>query len=208
VLLTGQAAGVLAAKSIKDKKRIRDIPVREVQEELLKLKCYLMPFVDVKPDDPHWEAIQRVGVTGILKGVGKPEGWANKMFFYPDSLIKASVFYDGLCEYFPNRPLNQNILQSEYVNFSAFSMLLAKFYNVNYQNGLTKFIPPLIKKDALLEEKIKGDPIWQPITEKMYNDEPFTRKEISALLHRYLEPFGRKVSMKGFFSGKLYAWYK
>jgi hypothetical protein len=77
VLLTGQAAGILAARSIKEKRRIRDISVRDVQNELLKLKCYLIPFADVKTDDPHWEAVQRVGVTGILKGVGKSEGWAN-----------------------------------------------------------------------------------------------------------------------------------
>ena len=99
VLLTGQAAGVLAAKSIKEKKRIRDISIRDVQNELLKLKCYLMPFVDVKKDDPHWEAIQTVGVTGILKGVGKSEGWANKMFFYPDSNVRGGEFAVGLRRY-------------------------------------------------------------------------------------------------------------
>lgn len=80
VMLTGQGAGVLAALSVKMKKKVREVPVRIVQEELLKAKAYLMPFVDVKPDDPHWEAIQRVGVTGILKGTGKAEGWGNKMF--------------------------------------------------------------------------------------------------------------------------------
>ncbi len=85
VLLTGQAAGVLAAKTVQLKKKVRELPVRAVQEELLKAKAYLMPFTDVKPDDPHWEAIQKVGVTGILKGTGKAEGWANKMYFYPDS---------------------------------------------------------------------------------------------------------------------------
>lgn len=96
VLLTGQAAGVLAAKSILLKKKIRDVPVRSVQEELLKAKCYLMPFSDVKPDDPAWEAIQRVGLTGILKGVGKSEGWENKMYFYPDSLVMGQEFRSGL----------------------------------------------------------------------------------------------------------------
>ncbi len=96
VLLTGQAAGVLAAKTILLKKKISEVAVRLVQEELLKAKAYLMPFIDVKPNDPHWEIIQKVGVSGILKGVGKPSGWANKMFFYPDSLVNASEFYMGL----------------------------------------------------------------------------------------------------------------
>jgi FAD dependent oxidoreductase len=93
VLLTGQAAGMLAALSVKEKKKPRNVSVRSVQSELLKEKCYLMPFTDVKPDDPHWEAIQKVGMTGILKGVSKPEGWSNKMFFYPDSLVDGTKFY-------------------------------------------------------------------------------------------------------------------
>ncbi len=96
VLLTGQAAGVLAAKSVQLKKKVREVSVRFVQEELLKAKAYLMPFIDVKPTDPHWEAIQKVGVTGILKGTGKAEGWGNKMFFYPDSLVSSSEFSYGL----------------------------------------------------------------------------------------------------------------
>lgn len=99
VLLTGQAAGVLAALSIKLKKKVRDVPVRLVQDSLLKRKAYLMPFVDIKPDDPAWEAMQRVGVTGILKGAGKAEGWGNKMFFYPDSLAGGYEFSSGMSRY-------------------------------------------------------------------------------------------------------------
>jgi FAD dependent oxidoreductase len=115
VLLTGQAAGMLAALSVKEKKKPGNVSVRSVQSELLKEKSYLMPFTDVKPDDPHWEAIQKVGVTGILKGVGKSEGWSNKMFFYPDSLASGSEFSIGLMKfgrYFRSyhrlsRPLNE-----------------------------------------------------------------------------------------------------
>ena len=74
VLLTGQAAGVLAAKEVlRPKKKVmelRGIPVRNIQEELLNAKCYLMPFTDVKPDNPYWKAIQKIGVTGIIRGTG------------------------------------------------------------------------------------------------------------------------------------------
>jgi len=99
VMLTGQGAGVLAALTVKMKKKVREVPVRMVQEELLKAKAYLIPFVDVKPDDPHWEAIQRVGVTGILRGTGKAEGWGNKLFFYPDSLARGMDFVSGISGY-------------------------------------------------------------------------------------------------------------
>ena len=100
VLLTGQAAGVLAAISIQQKKSIRNVPVREVQLALLQLKCYLMPYADVTPNSPYWAAIQRVGATGILKGTGKPDGWANKTYFYPDSLITVNEFEKGIADFY------------------------------------------------------------------------------------------------------------
>ena len=121
VLMTGQAAGVLAAMSIKNKKEIRKVNVRDVQDELLKNKCYLMPFVDVSPDDPHWAAIQRVGATGILKGVGKSEGWANKTFFYPDSTIAEDLFLADFNNFFDERmssyPLDSLLTLSSAISF-------------------------------------------------------------------------------------------
>jgi hypothetical protein len=99
VLLTGQAAGVIAAIALQQKKKISEVDVRAVQQQLLKAKCYLMPFSDVKINDPHWEAIQKVGLTGILKGTGKAEGWANKMFFYPDSVYDGIQVIQGLKNY-------------------------------------------------------------------------------------------------------------
>lgn len=103
VLQTGQAAGVLAALSVKEKKQPRQANIQAVQEVLLKARCYLMPFTDIRPDDPHWEAIQRTGLTGVLKGTGKPEGWANKMLFYPDSLLMDEELTRGISGYFGSR---------------------------------------------------------------------------------------------------------
>jgi hypothetical protein len=88
VMLTGQAAGIAAAQCIKSNIQPKQINVRDVQEQLLANKCYLMPFCDVQPDDSAWEAIQKVSVLGMIKGVGKSEGWENKIYFYPDSLAK------------------------------------------------------------------------------------------------------------------------
>ena len=102
VLLTGQAGGMLAAICVKEKKQPRNVDVRMVQQNLLKAKCYLMPFSDVKPDDLQWKAIQKVGVSGILKGVGVAKGWENKMFFYADSLVSENELATGLKNYFGN----------------------------------------------------------------------------------------------------------
>jgi hypothetical protein len=99
VLLTGQAAGILAALAIRDKQAIKKIPVRKVQDQLLKSGCYIVPFADVQPEDPHWSAVQRTGVTGILRGIGKAEAWANKTYFYPDTIVPIREFVNNLKQY-------------------------------------------------------------------------------------------------------------
>ncbi|MBS1933994.1 MAG: FAD-dependent oxidoreductase [Bacteroidetes bacterium] len=113
VLLTGQAAGILAAIAVKNNKQPRQVDVRTVQDELLRKKCYIMPFVDVQPESLYWQAIQRIGATGILKGFGKPEGWENKTFFYPDSTITVAEFEDGIKMFDPSykkKEVNNNLL--------------------------------------------------------------------------------------------------
>lgn len=98
VMLTGQAAGVLAALSVKQRKQPRAVSVREVQSTLLEAKAYLMPYFDVKPDHPQFLEIQRAGATGILRGVGQPYQWANRTWFHPDSLVRITEVKAGLKE--------------------------------------------------------------------------------------------------------------
>jgi len=100
VLLTGQAAGVLAALAKQQQIQPRAVSVRKVQSTLLQFKCYLMPFADIDPSDSKWAPIQRIGVTGILKGRGVAEGWANKTYFDPDSTIMVSSFERGLADFY------------------------------------------------------------------------------------------------------------
>jgi hypothetical protein len=99
VLLTGQAAGMLAAMSSMRGLQPKQVPVRAVQQNLLKAKAYLMPYMDVTPEHPHWEAVQKIGATGILKGTGIPYKWANQTWFYPDSLVDAQLFVADFNQY-------------------------------------------------------------------------------------------------------------
>lgn len=175
VLLTGQSAGVLAAMSVKEKKKIKEISVRDVQQELLKLKCYLMPFVDIKPDDAHWEAIQKVGVTGILKGVGKSEGWANKMFFYPDSTISFYELEAGFYNFYKGFPTNRG-LDGREVTFESFRKLLER---ANEDNLTEK------TRQSLIEDM------------KQYGERKLLRKEIAKLINKYLNLFSVNVGFDG-----------
>ena len=182
VLLTGQAAGALAAKSVQLKKKVREVPVRVVQEELLKAKCYLVPFADVKPTDPHWEAIQKVGVTGILKGTGKAEGWANKMFFYPDSLVNGLEFGNGMRRYGGRYMNYYRGYPGDTVNLGrTFSMLkrARPFFKTNEFKNMTKV-------NELEKE-------WYKWGLKDFNSErAITRKELCVMLNKCILLFGSK----------------
>ena len=192
VLLTGQAAGVLAAKSIKEKKRVRDVSVRSVQDELLKLKCYLMPFVDVKPDDPHWEAVQKAGATGILTGVGKSEGWANKTFFYPDSTITDSDLKKGLIEFEKTFPKNYPVVNKKLSVAEAWKMITAMQHFLRVRLGIPHKYPSVVAnewkhtfKTRLKEENVDGNRL-------------VTKKELAVMIDDLAQnPFIQNVNFTG-----------
>lgn len=92
VLLTGQAAGALAALAVKTNLQPRQIPVRHVQQALLNSNALIMPYLDAGIHHPNFQSIQKIGATGILKGKGVPFQWANQTWFYPDSTVDAASF--------------------------------------------------------------------------------------------------------------------
>jgi hypothetical protein len=192
VLLTGQAGGILAAKSIKEKKSPRTLSVREVQGELLKWKAYIMPFVDVTPDDHHWEAVQKIGATGILRGVGKPEGWANKTFFYPDSSIAENELASGLFQFEPNFPKNKYPGNNKLTISKAWEMIVEMQYHLRTRLGISHKYPDIklnewhvVAKKVLAIDNIAGNRL-------------ITRKELAAFLNSFAQnPFLQKVDMKG-----------
>lgn len=100
VMQLGQAAGSLAALSVREQRSAREVSVRSVQSELLQAGCYIMPFVDVPKESCHFGAVQRIGATGIMRGEGQNVGWENLTLFRPnDPLLAEDIyaqgFYDG-----------------------------------------------------------------------------------------------------------------
>lgn len=101
VLLTGQAAGTLAAIAARDGCAPREVPVRRLQAALLAQNAYIAPLYDVKPDDPDFAMLQRIAATGILRMTGEPFQWANRTWFYPERGISVGEFSRGLHDYAP-----------------------------------------------------------------------------------------------------------
>lgn len=108
VLLTGQAAGTLAALSANENKQPRDVSVRKVQATLLENKAYILPLFDVKPTDADFVALQKIAATGILKTTGEAYKWANRTWFYPEATITEKEFTEGLNTYANTIDVSQN----------------------------------------------------------------------------------------------------
>jgi hypothetical protein len=121
VMQIGQAAGLLAAQSVKDHLAPKNVSVRKLQNILLEANGYIMPYVDVKQNAPYFKAVQRIGATGLLKGVGVPNGWANTTYFYPD---KSVSFVDFISTWkmkfdYPDTILEHDMTIEDAANFAA-----------------------------------------------------------------------------------------
>ena len=90
VMGLGQAAGALAALTALDG---CEPTVRRLQDELLEASCYLMPYQELTPCDEGFASVQRVGLTGILRGRGESIGWQNRTLFRPDDPLLLRDLY-------------------------------------------------------------------------------------------------------------------
>ena len=93
VMQLGQAAGALAALACVQDKPVKKVGVRAVQQALLDAGCYIMPYLDLDKNHPHFKAIQKIGATGILRGEGRNVGWANQTWFRADDPLLAEDIY-------------------------------------------------------------------------------------------------------------------
>ena len=181
VLLTGQAAGMLAAKSIQQKKQPLQITVREVQDELLKNKCYIVPYMDVKVDDLAWEPIQRIGSLGIIHGVGKSVGWANKTYFYPDSVLSVQEINANLINTFPGLKIQSG---DRIVNIACLVKLVNELNQFIHTNGAEAKKIQFIKSYFINDISAKE---FELAGLNRYNAQrPLTRKEFSVLLNSHI----------------------
>ena len=182
VLLTGQAAGALAGLSIQGMQRPSAVPVRLVQQTILSAKAYLMPYYDVKPLHPHFEAIQKIGATGILRGTGIPYKWANQTWFYPDSIVDAKALLLGLNAY---KKGNYRI-KGHTLTIDAAIGVVAEMAKC-LQKQLKKEKLALIEKDKARAFVAQNWAAWG--LQDYRTDRMITRAEMAVLLNNTVDPF-------------------
>jgi len=176
VLLTGQAAGALAAISVKSNQNVRDINIRSLQQVLLDAGAYLMPLVDVSIKDKEFQAIQRISSCGILNVKGEPYKWANRTWFYPDTTITVNQFSQGLNAYENSFPVDAD--NSVLTMGKASEMISTLAGKAGTQ-----------EVKSILETKLgrKFDPALA-----------ITKRELSVLVDSIINPFkGKEIDFNG-----------
>lgn len=161
VLLTGQAAGTMAALAVKQGIQARQLSVRDVQQQLIVSNASIMPYNDVKPSHPSFKAIQRIGATGILKGKPTPQGWANRTWFYPDSLVLAQPFIKDLQPYYPTTFTTTEA----YVNMHMFVQIMQPFYKGNLADAINGYRSDHVLTRAAVAELL--DRLFDPFSKKV-----------------------------------------
>ena len=171
VLLTGQAAGALAALSVKNNQEVRQINIRKLQQTLLDAGAYLMPLVDVSPNDKDFQTIQRITASGILKVKGEPHDWANRTWFYPDTTVTVKEFTEGLNAFEPKFPISND-------------------QSVLTVRETSKLISNYLNKDISGEVK----DIWDNrMKRKIDQNLAITKRELSILTDELIRPFETKA---------------
>jgi hypothetical protein len=181
VLLTGQAAGMLAAMATSVGKAPSSVGVRTLQTALLQQKAWLAPLVDVPGTDKHWESIQKVSATGILRTKGVAQGWANKTYFMPDSTVGYAELASGLTNVYGIKNVQLDSSKAGAVTVADAGAAVQALSGKN------------LASEALWQSLNLG--AWQPAN-------AITRRQMAVLLDKALNPFARPVDWKGNYEQK------
>lgn len=180
VMQIGQAAGVLAAFAIKNRTGVETVSVRKVQQTLLSQGSYLLPYLDVEKESPFFLPLQRIGVTGILKGTGKSVGWVNQTWFrMNDTLLWSEL--RGLEDVYPINIPDADIP----VKLNDLLMLI-------------KEIEKMEKLPLKRELTIRAKEIYSSFGFQDFDVESqLTRVQAAVLIDKILNPFEKEVDIKG-----------
>lgn len=203
VMQIGQAAGAAAALCLRNAIQPRQLNIRELQQTLLEAGCWLMPFLDVIPDDWYFDAIQRVALCGLMFGEGKAKDWANEFWFFPQKGISGK---EVICALSAVNPQKREWLMS-LKELSGPVLARAEVLQIIYQfleNPKRKREPELPFQDVrrampqfdaityfhgegLLQQWVKGS-FLQPAKE-------MSRAVFAYLLDRLFHPFSHKLTL-------------
>jgi len=168
---TGPAAGATAAYAAFFDTKTSLANLKRIQGELLSYKHPLIPFEDISPIDSNWLAIQKVGITGIIKA----EIREGKAFFNPEKVVSYDEIKQPIKDYYYKAQIWFDDHQNVPINLENTVALVS--YVGNKSADATK---------AELQKK------WN----KSYKfsstydlKKVLTRREFAVIINDYLKPF-------------------
>lgn len=177
VLGIGQASGALAALAVQQNVLPSEVSIRDVQAALLDNKAYIMPFIDVPTTDPNFKEMQKIGATGILKGVGIPYKWANQTWFYPEQLVSEYELVLGLRGYYSQL--------ENYWDGSGEALTVASYQRILQVIGVNLTLEDIINT-------LRQAGFSNPTASTVLN-----RRWLSVLLDKTLQVFEKNVDFEG-----------
>ncbi len=187
VLQIGQAAGMMAAISIKENIQPAHLSVRKVQTQLLNKGVYILPYLDVPKEDPRFKIYQRIGATGILKGIGMNVGWENQTWFFPDkNLTKDDMDYAlSILRQFKKLSPPKSLKNSDMIEWFDGLKVIFK------------------SEEAVLSGNKRIIKLTKNIIEKISHDKIMKRGVFAELIDIILDPFHNfPVDIKGNFTNQ------
>ncbi|MFC1222588.1 hypothetical protein ACFE6N_02200 [Pedobacter sp. BG31] len=167
----GRAAGATAAYAAFFSTKTSLSNLKSIQGELLAYKHALMPFEDIKPVDSNWLAIQKVGVTGIIKAEIKQK----KAYFNPEEQVTYDEIKQPIKDYYYKAQIWFDDHQHIPINLENTISLVC--YVGNKSVEATK---------AELQKRWNKN---YKFSSKYDLKKVLTRREFAVIINEYLKPF-------------------
>ena len=177
---SGQAIGAAAAYCAFFKTTTDKIDIRTLQGELLAYHGQLIPFQDIKIDDPNFSSIQRIGATGLLKGINNNDSFE----FSPDQRVSSK--------------------EIEPIILALYTRSQIWFNNKNIEEITLTDLLSLIKFIALKGDELEADVKkgWKQrfhFSGDYTPDNHVSRRQMAVLVDYYLKPFNVTIDNTGKF---------
>ncbi|RZL37418.1 MAG: hypothetical protein EOP00_28655 [Pedobacter sp.] len=167
----GQAAGATVRDAVFFKTKTSLSNLKRIQGELLSYKLSLIPFEDIKITDSNWLAIQKVGITGILKADIKN----GKVYFNPEK----EVTYDEIKQPIKDYYYKAQIWFDDHQNIP-----------INLENTISMVC--YVGNKAIDATKTEIEKKWKKnykFSSKYDLKKVLTRREFAVIINEFLKPF-------------------
>ncbi len=178
----GQAAGTIAAYCAFFKTVTKNINVRAVQTELLTFDAHLIPLSDIQPDDPNFQAFQRMALSGLLKPVMAKEKEVSIIKFDTAGTVSAMQLRAPMREFYSRSQLWFADNKSDVMTV---------------EDAISLFMFTATRGEELKKEIEEGWKESFKFNTTFDLKRPISRKEFAVLADQYLLPFKTRVDFAG-----------